>query len=297
MVNYHALDNSIVVNYDGKTETVHRGDSRYAKVFKAIQEKRFDDVPDLMDTTKRFTEYGLEIVDGAAHIDGDSLPVELSKRIVTFVEQDLPKQALLNFWRNLKKNPSFRARKMLYKFLEHNGHPLTEDGCFIAYRGVNNDFKDLHSGTFDNSPGAVCEMPRSQVDDDPNNTCSTGLHVACYSYANSFGPKLIEVKVNPADVVAVPNDYNGTKMRVCKFTVVREGEKELTEDYYNSPEPEETEEIDYYTDPEFVDGKLFDCKIYFTDGDWRFATLNQISQLQENQQAMQALITTGEYHP
>jgi hypothetical protein len=34
------------------------------------------------------------------------------------------------------------------------------------------------------------------------------------------------VKVNPADVVAVPTDYNGTKMRVCRFEVLEECKQE-----------------------------------------------------------------------
>jgi hypothetical protein len=140
-----------------------------------------------------------------------------------FKEQKLPYKALLKFWDNLKKNPSFNSRKMLFKFLEHNGHPLTSDGCFIAYRGVTEDFKDVHTKTFDNKPGSVCEMPRSQVNDNPNETCSDGLHVACFDYAKGFGPKLVEVKVNPIDVVCVPVDYNGTKMRVCRFEVIQEG--------------------------------------------------------------------------
>ncbi len=113
---------------------------------------------------------------------------------------------------------------MLYRFLEHNGHPLTEDGCFIAYRGVTDDFRDCRTRSIDNSVGSVVEMPREQVDDNPNNTCSYGLHVACFNYAEGFGPKLIEVKVNPKDVVCVPEDYEGTKMRVCRYEVVNESD-------------------------------------------------------------------------
>ena len=114
---------------------------------------------------------------------------------------------------------------MLFKFLQHNGHPLTEDGCFIAYRSVKENFKDHHTGSIDNSPGKFVEMDRSTVDDNPDNTCSSGLHVASYDYASGFGydnKKLVEVKVNPKDVVAVPRDYDGTKMRVCRFQVIRE---------------------------------------------------------------------------
>jgi hypothetical protein len=113
---------------------------------------------------------------------------------------------------------------MLFKFLEHNGHPITTEGNFIAYRAVRSDFKDKHTGTIDNSIGSVVFIPRSQVDDNPNNTCSHGLHVATLSYAQgqfaTAGDVVLDVEVDPSDVVAVPTDYNGTKMRVCRFKVV-----------------------------------------------------------------------------
>jgi predicted RNase H-like nuclease (RuvC/YqgF family) len=53
--------------------------------------------------------------------------------------------------------------------------------------------------------------------------------VACFDYAKGFGEKLVEVLVNPADVVCVPVDYNGTKMRVCRFEVVAECQEMNTE--------------------------------------------------------------------
>jgi hypothetical protein len=170
------------------------------------------------------------------------------------MEAQMPVDILTKFWRNLKANPSFNSRKMLYKFLEHNGHPLTEDGCFIAYRGVTEDFKDLHTQTFNNAVGQVVEVSRSEVDDNPNNTCSNGLHVACHDYAKGFGPKLIEVKVNPKDVVTVPVDYNGTKMRVCKFEVMAECENIRMEPVYQSFEDQAmAEEGEYEDQSEFTD--------------------------------------------
>ena len=112
---------------------------------------------------------------------------------------------------------------MLYKFLEHNGHPITTEGNFIAYKAVRSNFLDIHTGKFDNSVGNIVSMERSQVDDNPENTCSSGLHVATLGYAQSFGGYdsiLIDVEIDPADVVSVPKDYDGTKMRTCKYKVV-----------------------------------------------------------------------------
>lgn len=236
-VSYHLLGDSVVINYNTKTTVVKRGDARFDEVVKCIRENRLQDIPEVLDVSSVFARQGLTLLDGLLYINNEPLPDELSKRLIRLVEDKLPVNILVKFWNNLKDNPSFNSRKMLYKFLEHNGHPLTEDGCFIAYRGVTDDFKDCHTKTFDNSIGKVVEVSRSQVDDNPNNTCSHGLHVACYDYAKGFGPKLVEVKVNPKDVVTVPVDYNGTKMRVCKFEVMAECENIRNESVY--PETED----------------------------------------------------------
>jgi hypothetical protein len=75
----------------------------------------------------------------------------------------------------------------------------------------------------DNSPGRVVEMERNQVDDNKDQTCSTGLHFCGMSYLSHFsGERTVIVKVNPADVVSIPSDYNGAKGRACRYEVVGE---------------------------------------------------------------------------
>lgn len=130
---------------------------------------------------------------------------------------------------------------MLYKFLEHNGHPITTEGNFIAYRAVRNDLLDKHTRTISNAIGNIVEIDRSKVDDNPNNVCSSGLHVATLTYAQGFSSgddKILDVEVDPSDVVAVPTDYQGTKMRVCRFKVVAESqgliEKPLVQSSFTS---------------------------------------------------------------
>lgn len=241
-MNYHVLNSSMVLNYDGKTVTLSDSDPKYTKVLQLIREGKLNEIKTTLEQNE-FTDAGLTIIDGLLHLDGIALPWELSNRIKKFKELQLPFKPLLLFWDNLRQNPSFNSRAMLYKFLEHNGHPLTEDGHFIAYRGIREDFKDVHTGTMDNRPGSVVSVPRDQVDDNPNNTCSHGLHVACFDYAKGFGPKLVEVKVNPKDVVAVPTDYNGTKMRVSRFEVIQEVNKPNDVELYDYDDSDD--EYDY----------------------------------------------------
>jgi hypothetical protein len=99
--------------------------------------------------------------------------------------------------------------------------PITEDGRFLAYKWVRSNYFDCHTGTFNNSVGKVCKMPRNKVNDDRTQTCSDGLHVCTHAYTK-FGERLMVVAVNPRDVVSVPNDYDNAKMRVCEYEVMYE---------------------------------------------------------------------------
>jgi hypothetical protein len=76
-------------------------------------------------------------------------------------------------------------------------------------------------------------VERNQVDEDPNATCSHGLHLCSKAYLPSygggnFGFKVVRCKVDPSDVVSVPNEYysvDGTgsvkaKMRTCRYVVI-----------------------------------------------------------------------------
>lgn len=76
-------------------------------------------------------------------------------------------------------------------------------------------------GYVPNYVGAVVEMPRDKVDSNGQVECSVGLHVGTYDYASNFiyGGDLLLVKVNPADVVAVP-DYDFSKLRACRYKVI-----------------------------------------------------------------------------
>lgn len=232
-VHYLLTKNHLTLHYNGMAKEITKSDARFPKVLEALREMRFDDIPELVDPTAQFARAGIRVEDGLLTVRGEAMPPELNSRIMEYKSQNIPFKSLLNFWANLQLNPSFNSRQQLFKFLENKGHSITEDGCFIGYRGVTEDFKDKHSRTFDNRPNQVCSMPRDLVDDNPNNTCSHGLHIGGFEYAKSFGPKLVIVKVNPRDVVAVPNDYNGQKMRVCRFEVLSEAQAALQETVVN----------------------------------------------------------------
>lgn len=160
-----------------------------------------------------------------AEYQGKPLDSALSKRLVEmFVKAGSVGIAyLIRFLENLYQNPSYRAVTELYGFLDACDLPITEDGCFLTYKRVRENYTDIHTGTFDNKIGAICKMARNRVNEDRDVTCSEGLHVCSYDYLASFGgARTVICKVNPRDVVAVPSDYNNQKMRVCEYTVVGE---------------------------------------------------------------------------
>jgi hypothetical protein len=221
------------------------------KVYELLKRHAGDaELIQLIDVGERIKQHssGLFGVDnGIVYVGSEALPTTLSNRVIDFADAGLPFEPLLNFWNNCKLNPDVRAKTDLYKFLETNGHPITFDGCFIGYRSVkrleNGNLVDWQTGTFDNNVGAKPSMKREDCDTNPDAHCSKGFHVAQMAYAVSFNSGssqvIVEVKVNPKDVVAIPTDCNGQKMRVCEFEVVdinREGQ--ITKPLYDNVEDE-----------------------------------------------------------
>lgn len=212
----------------GKSYTIATDHPKYKQIIEAIKQKDWDGFVNLVNITKQVKDYaeGVEISDGAIIVNGEVVHNTLTKRIVSFMGQGLPFDPMLKFLGNLMKNPSKRAVDELYDFLEAGELPITEDGCFLAFKNVRSNYMDIHSGSFDNSVGRICEMPRNRVCDDKDQTCSAGLHFCSISYLPSFsdrdGGKTMILKINPADVVSIPSDYNNTKGRCCKYIVVAE---------------------------------------------------------------------------
>lgn len=147
------------------------------------------------------------------------VPKELAEKIEEFKRLGFDQSGLEKFWKKCLQNPEPKSIEMLFRFLENANLTICPDGDFLAYKGVNEDFTDCHTGSIDNSPGKEVTMPREEVVFDPNSACHRGLHVGSFDYASTFGRKTLLVRVNPKDVVSVPYDLNSQKMRVCRYVV------------------------------------------------------------------------------
>ena len=204
---------------------IDSGHANFKAIVEALRNRDFDGALELAvvrNYLQRVTGGDVSVNADGVTYKGKPVSGYLSNKLQQFFADGLPVEHYCLFLHNLMANPSMVSRNELFLFLEAADLPITEDGCFLAYKAVRSDFKDKHSGCFDNSPGITHAMPRAEVNDDRNQTCSYGFHAAAYEYAKHFmsgGDKLVAVKINPADVVSVPSDYNNQKLRTCKYSV------------------------------------------------------------------------------
>jgi len=205
----------------------------------------------------------VEIIHGTVYYEGQELNNALTNKLLNLLDGGFDVTPWVKFLENLMLNPSFRSRECLFGFLDNFNAPITPEGNFIAFKRIRKDWKDIHSGTMDNSVGNVVKMDRTKVDDDPQHTCSSGLHVCADQYLTQFADaansRTVVVEVNPANVVAVPYDYNFAKMRVCEYKVVEEIEPAripeiLDNEMYGEYEEAYMEAVeDDFTYPKFDD--------------------------------------------
>lgn len=220
---YTMTNESITVIHNGRPHVVKAGAANFANLRKALTDERWDEVPGYLTVAKTVASWSndkFKVDDNTVSYLGKAVDSKFAKRILDMVAEGSDPNPLFNFYERLQRNPSKRSVDQLWPFLEHAGIPLILDGCFYAYKGVKDNWKDVHSGTIENKPGNIIEIPRNSVSDDPKEACHFGLHVGAKRYANSFGSKLIIVKVDPEHVVCVPYDSSHEKMRVCKYEVI-----------------------------------------------------------------------------
>jgi len=267
---YNITGKNVTLALDGKPYIIPNTASVYPRILDALTDMDVTRLRELLQPKKRISEAseGRITFDGSClRFNGDVIHNAIQERLAFLWERGMDYKPLLRFMDNLMDNPSYRAVKETYRFLEACDLPITPDGHFLAYKKVRNNYLDIWSGTMDNSVGNVLEIARNQVDEDSQRTCSHGLHVCSQEYLPSFGSasgsRILQVKVNPRDVVAVPTDYNNAKMRVCRYEVVAELDPEdvrmdafYTDDWgsddeddsFNDLENDETETDDSFDD-------------------------------------------------
>lgn len=138
---------------------------------------------------------------------------------------------VINFIGHLVKNPTKISIDEIWTWLDKSELPITEDGYILAFKRVDKNYKDCYTHTIDNSVGSVVTMERNKVCSDRNVTCSTGLHFCSKEYLSHYsGEHIMVLKIDPADIVSIPIDYDFTKGRCCKYEVLCEIDEDIIND-------------------------------------------------------------------
>lgn len=169
----------------------------------------------------------MKLLDGILYWHGIKQESGIARRIVSDIETGKFDNRYVEFMRKLMLNPSYKSVEMLYDFLEHNKFEILENGNILAYKGLKrteNGPRDWFTGLVPNWANTTVTMPRNMVEDDPTKACSQGLHIASKEYARDYG-NVVEVSVDPADIVSVPYNYNNKKCRCCRYEVLTGKEK------------------------------------------------------------------------
>jgi hypothetical protein len=283
-------DNMIIVGDDYIPHTINRNTHpNYMEIVKCIQEKRWDDIADLIDVRKNIKNWS----NGNVSIDNDEVkyrgrpvPDALGEMLKNLIKNKIDCEYFVKFTDNLMQNPSNRSVEQLYQFLERNHMPITEDGCFMAYKAVDPDYMSYHCDEVTGEKvrymiGDKPNMPRNLISDDFTLHCHRGLHACSMEYLKQWSAvHLMIVKINPKDVVCVPNDCNFSKMRVCEMEVMaeifndngdpwyttRNTEKKILEDQYNDDAPYTEDEIERIREEAFEQGRDVGYQSGYDDG-------------------------------
>lgn len=208
--------------------------TRYNDILNAVKAQNWERVYQLLDIKEnvrvRLEGTGVEFKDGVLHHNGVPIHNVVTEKILEFTRKSLPITPMKRLLEKCLANPSHISVDNVYRFLVHNKTiPIDYDGNLIAFKKVDENFRSYHADLngvhLDHTPGKEVSMPREDVDPNPSNTCSTGLHFCSKDYLNAYvggSGKVVIVQVSPTDIVAVPPDYDNAKVRCCRYRVLRE---------------------------------------------------------------------------
>lgn len=186
---------------------------------------------------------GVTVLDGAVLFNGEQVHSSLTQTILRYQAEGRPTEGLVKFLERLYANPSRRAREQLFDWVEAGDLVIDAEGYFLGFKGVRADLTSCNAGPaivngepfeghVPNVVGSVISMNREDVQDDYEIPCSVGLHVGTWEYAKGFGQIVLEVKVDPADVVSVPKDSGCQKLRCCRYEIIAIHEQDgVVEDF------------------------------------------------------------------
>lgn len=266
MLPFLKTKNHITVYIDGQPHSFDNTDINIEQVKEAINNNDTKLIRQLSDKKSLINEYTSGHVifhNGKILYKNKETDHIIATTILEHIKDGLPFKHLMLFLENLFQNPSYHSIRELYRFLEHHKLPITDDGCFLGYKRVNDNGYDLYSGKILYTLGQKIEIERNTVDDDWRNDCSNGIHVGCLQYVRNFNTgtgQILIVKVNPKDVVSVPPNET-TKLRTCALVPLSYMTEELKVGVYDnqSGTPISSQSTSEFLDKEDEDLDEEDC--------------------------------------
>ena len=243
-VAYIVKESGVTLFKDGRQFSAPSDFWSFNRIINKIKNQDFNGIEDLFNTKEAVETVQQEvsqdlretlgeevrIINGEVFVGERKIYNSVSQRLVKMLAGGYDVKPLSNFLKRLLKNPSKTAIEELYPFMEKADVTIDTEGFIIAYKKVKDNYFDIYSGTVNYNIGNIVEMPRNEVDDNRSNLCSDGLHFCSFSYLNHFGSgygnRVLIVKVDPADVVSIPADYNDVKARACRMEVIGEIEEQ-----------------------------------------------------------------------
>lgn len=271
-MNFNALFTSegksivVIVDDNGEPSILSEAHPNYVRVLQALTAG--EDPTELLDANPVQIVVNLSarisVVDGVLHFDGDPVYNGLASTIQRYHAEGRDANNLVRFMERLSNNPEAHSREQLFTWTEAQSLTIDNDGFIVGYKGVysrdtDQDYLDAEgsplfpldaypyqsssaghgivdgieiNGNLPMGVGVTVEMPRSEVNHNPSQGCSTGLHVGTYNYAKGYSQRgaLLEVKFDPADVVSVPSECGFAKLRCCRYTGVAIHDEDLGDD-------------------------------------------------------------------
>lgn len=261
--------------------------SKKQRIEKAISKLRI--LLDIPAYLTKLTEGLVRVTDKGVLFGDQPIHNVLSERIMDHMNRGLDIKPLAKFMNKVMSNPKADISNELFQWMEGAKLPITSEGNFLAFKKVANDYTSIHRGPHgpvSNSIGTIVRMPRENVDENREQTCSSGLHFCGFDYLGNYGfggeNKVVVVEIDPTNVCAIPTDYDYQKGRACEYLVVGEVPHEEAEEFFHgtplvtgglvsnggfaTPEHTTTYDIDdgWYNDDDDVDYSDYDASLFDT---------------------------------
>jgi hypothetical protein len=230
------FENNVTLVLDGVTHTIGTDHKHYESVRNAVRDEDWDTARAIVDLGTPITNWGegrFTVEHGELLLDGNAIPFnQVADKCFRMIEAGNSPDSMANFVTRLFENPRYNVVISFLGFCDKAGFVITPDGRVVAYKSIQADYTDWHTGTVDNRPSDdpdnpnIVSMPPFMVNDNDEVACAEGYHGATLGFAENFNRmpdrRLIALLVAPEHVVSVPKHGDGEKFRCYKYEVWQE---------------------------------------------------------------------------